>query len=145
MAQTQFAKHEQWIKEHLVPNLMKNQKLSVNDIKVKSIEIKPVSFETTFMLSCCYFVKINLETSQQCSSGKSDDANQTEFDLVVKVNFELTLDLFWWKRGIHEFSFWSFEVGDLNIYAGVRDYFMLEILAYNDIIPKLKCLTKTPK
>lgn len=90
MAEAQHQEHRKWIREFLVPNLIENNKLVVGKIskenfKLESIEIKNVSIETTFMLSICYFVNILICISKDCSCENNNCENSNEVNLVVKV------------------------------------------------------------
>lgn len=92
MASNILEKHKAWINEYLLPNLIEQQKLITcrnpdEHIKIKSIEIKPMSMENTFMLTFCYFVKISIEIKREHTHwGDCNDlTGGKEFDLVIKV------------------------------------------------------------
>lgn len=81
--------HKNWIRNDLVPGLIKNQKLFAlknpfEHVDLKSLEIEQMSHEVAFMLTYCYYIKIILELR---TGDKNADAKEIDFHLVVKVNF----------------------------------------------------------
>lgn len=80
-------RHKKWIKEFLIPNLIKNQKLIKHkheNIDIKSIEIKAMSLDIAFMLTNCYFVNIAIRIKPDQNENQIKDEEKT-FDIVVKV------------------------------------------------------------
>lgn len=92
MASNILEKHKTWINDTLLSNLFEQQKLFTcrdpdQHIKIKSIEIKPMSMENTFMLTFCYFVKISIEIKREhthCGDCNNLSGGR-DFDLVIKV------------------------------------------------------------
>lgn len=87
-------KHKTWINDYLLQNLIDQQKLVMcknQHIKIKSLDIKPMSMDNTFMMTFCYFVKISIEIQRehtQCADF-SNFSDEKDFDLVIKVNLTL--------------------------------------------------------
>lgn len=80
-------RHKKWIKEFLIPNLIKNQKLIKHkheNIDVKSIDIKAMSLEVAFMLTNCYFVNISIKIKSDQNENHIKNEERTH-DIVVKV------------------------------------------------------------
>lgn len=92
MALNASEKHKTWINNYLLQNLFEQQKLIMcknpnEHIKIRSIDIKPMSMDNTFMLTFCYFVKISIEIKRahtQCED-RNHLSGEEEFDLVIKV------------------------------------------------------------
>lgn len=87
-------KHKTWINEYLLQHLFDQQKLIMcknpnQHIKIKSIDIKPMSLDNTFMLTFCYFVKISIEIQAKQEHMQCADCDnfsgEKDFDLVIKV------------------------------------------------------------
>lgn len=97
MAHTKTHKH--WIESNLIPNLVKNQKLielksPIENVGVKSFEIKEMSHTVAFSLTCCYFVKIVCELNKPKLEDDNIETDEQIFHLVVKVSCEFELN---WK------------------------------------------------
>lgn len=92
MAANLLNKHRSWITDYLLPKLIEQQKLitcknAEQHAKIKSIDVKPMSLDNTFMLTYCYFVKISIDI-QQAHFECEDSANgpgEKEWDFVIKV------------------------------------------------------------
>lgn len=81
--------HRTWIRDELISNLIKTHKLiklknPTEFIKSKTIEIKQMSHEEAFMLTCCYKVKIIL----QIHNNESEPLDEHIVHLVVKVRID---------------------------------------------------------
>lgn len=98
MAHTKTHKH--WIESNLIPNLVKNQKLiqlksPIENVELKSFEIKEMSHTVAFSLTCCYFVKIVCELNRSELEDNNNIAKVNDeqiFHLVVKVSFVFELE-----------------------------------------------------
>lgn len=131
MPQEWIKKHKAWIKSHLTRKLIENQKLIAcqkpnEHIEVRSIEAKEMSLEVAFMLTACYFVKISIKIVSEHKECRSEDsATERDFNLVVKFSPEVDPELY------ENFS--------------MQYMFSNEIVTYELIVPKLKCLSNSPK
>lgn len=93
MALSTLEKQKAWINDYLLQHLIEQQKLIVcknpnQHIQIKSVDIKPMSMDNTFMLTFCYFVKISIGIKRehtQSEECKHDFSGEKEFDLVIKV------------------------------------------------------------
>lgn len=92
MASDILKQHKSWIIDYLLPKLFEQQKLVVckhvkQHAKIKTIDVKPMSMDNTFMLTYCYFVKISIEIQPEHVQCKDSEivSGEKELDFVIKV------------------------------------------------------------
>lgn len=116
---------EIWIRQELIPNLIDNKILRLNnnstmDVLLKSCEIKPLSsVEDIFMLTNCYKVEVILTNTDRSVE------NETIYRIVVKKT-----------APIDEHLYKTFDFEHL---------FKNEVNAYENVFPLLKWSSKLPQ